>query len=71
MIKYIANEMPDSAQVILGIETPTEEAFDQIIELDEPYHLLNANDFEEVDNLVQPYVDAMYSALLNANPASS
>jgi hypothetical protein len=70
MIKYIANEMPNSAQVILGIETPTDEAFDQIIELDEPYHLLNANDFEEVDNLVQPYFDAMYSALLNANPAS-
>jgi len=70
MIKFIANEMPDSAQVILGIETPTEESFGQIVELNEPYHLLNTNDFEKVDALVQPYVDRMYLALLSANPAS-
>jgi hypothetical protein len=69
MIKYIAKELPDSAQVILGIETPTEESFDQVVQLDEPYHLLNVGDFEEVDSLVQPYVDAMYLALLNVNPA--
>jgi hypothetical protein len=70
MINYIANKMPDDAQVILGIETPTEESFEQIIELDEPYHLLNEKDFEEVDSFVRPYVDAMYSALLKANPIS-
>ncbi|WP_159005183.1 hypothetical protein [Bradyrhizobium sp. S69] len=68
MIKYIARELPESAQVILGIETPTEESFDQVIELDEPYHFLKVQDFDQVDKLLQPYVASMYSALLNASP---
>jgi hypothetical protein len=67
MIKYIANEMPKDAQIILGIETPTKEYFDQVIELDEPYHLLKSEVFEETNNLVGPYLDAMYLALLKPN----
>jgi hypothetical protein len=71
MIGYIAKQMPDGAQIILGIETPTEETFDQTIVLNEPYHLLNGEDFEEVDKLLQPYVDAMYLNLLNTTPNPS
>jgi hypothetical protein len=71
MIRYIANEMPDGAQIILGVETPTDETFDEIIQLNEPYHLLNIEEFEEVDSLLRPYVDLMYSSLLKADPTSA
>jgi hypothetical protein len=66
MIKYIARDLPESAQVILGIETSTAESFDQVIELDQPYHLLKSEEFDQINSLLQPYIDSMYSVLLKA-----
>lgn len=68
MIKYVANEMPEAAQVILAIETDTQEKFDQIVRLQEPYHFLTPNEFGHVNELLQPYVDRMYSALIATRP---
>ncbi|OYU87323.1 MAG: hypothetical protein CFE29_25285 [Bradyrhizobiaceae bacterium PARB1] len=65
MIRYIAKDMPSGAQVILGVETPTSEKFDQVIELSEPYRLLETKAFAEVDSVVLPYLDKMHLSLLS------
>lgn len=65
MIEYIATELPDDIQVILALETPTTFGFDKVIELDEAYHLLTADQFVRVSDFVRPFKDAMYVNLLS------
>lgn len=64
MIRYIANDLPSDAQIILAVESPTRYPFDKKIELNEPYGLLRSEDFNDVRAIVRPYVDAMYAELI-------
>ena len=67
MIEYIASKLPDDMQVILALETPTPFAFDKVIELDEAYGLLKADQYVSAYDFVRPFKDAMYSSLLGGD----
>jgi hypothetical protein len=64
IIKYIATALPAGAQILLGTERHTDERFETVIELDEPYQLLQAGEYESVAAFATPFVDAMYEALV-------
>jgi len=64
MIKYIAQKLPTDLQVILAVETPTDFAFDKVIQLDTPYQMLQVEVFDETLEDTQPFIDQMYSYLM-------
>ena len=66
MIEYISKHLPVSSQVLLGIEASTEERFDHVIQLDEPYRLLRENEYDEVNGVVAFYLDQMYKNLTSS-----
>jgi AAA domain-containing protein len=66
MIEYVSGNLPKNAQVLLGIESPTDKKFDRIIELDVPYQLLLEEHYEAVNAVVEPYLKQMYKELLGA-----
>jgi predicted nucleic acid-binding Zn-ribbon protein len=63
MIEYVAKYLPEGSQVLLGIEAITAEEFDHVIELNDPYQLLREEEYEEVNALVEPYLNQMYASL--------
>lgn len=63
ILSFIANDLSSHAQVILGIEMITGLPFDSRIELDEPYHLLRAEDYSEAQSVVEPLAKAMFDEL--------
>jgi hypothetical protein len=64
MIEYIATKLPVDMQVILAVEAPTKFRFDKVIELDEAYHLLKADQYGKIYDFMRPFTDAMYDNLL-------
>lgn len=70
IIQFIANDLPKDAQIVLGIETKTEEYFDHVIELNDPYHLLQPDEYEPVQQLIDPFLKSMYAALFTENQAN-
>ncbi|OIS94217.1 hypothetical protein [Brucella cytisi] len=66
MIEYIATKLPADMQVILAVETPTTFRFDKVIELDEAYHLLKPDQYEQIYEFMRPFTDAMYNSLLGS-----
>ncbi|MFH6781804.1 MULTISPECIES: hypothetical protein [Methylobacterium] len=67
MIEHVATKMPETAQIILGIEGNTKEKFEKIINLDTPYELLQADKYEEINNIVTPYLNLMYAQIFSDN----
>lgn len=63
VVRYIANDLPPDAQILVGIEKDLEEPFDKKILLDKPYRLLEEEQYSDVSDLVEPLVAQMYSAL--------
>lgn len=59
MIKYIAEKLPHNMQVIVALETPTDIKFDKVIFLDEAYHVLKPEMYNEIAGFVKPLVDEM------------
>jgi hypothetical protein len=66
MIEYIATKLPADVQVILAVEAPTTFHFDKVIELDEAYHLLKADQYDQIYKFMRPFTDAMYDNLLGS-----
>ncbi len=71
IIQFIANELPKEAQIILGIETKTEEHFDKVIELNDPYHLLQPEEYTSVQQVIDPLLKSMQVALFTENQNST
>lgn len=69
MIEFISKHLPSGAQVLLGTEASTKENFDRVIELQEPYRLLQEKEFDEVSGVVAPYLDQMYKRLTQEGSA--
>ncbi|MDR6303764.1 hypothetical protein GGQ85_001460 [Nitrobacter vulgaris] len=57
-------------QVILAVEAPTTFRFDKVIELDEAYHLLKADQYSQIYEFMRPFTDAMYNSLLGSDDPS-
>lgn len=64
VLKFIAEGLPTGMQLIVGLENPTEFAFDRVFELKTKYSLLSEADWDEVDAVVEPMVKDMYDQLL-------
>jgi hypothetical protein len=60
IIKFICEQLPKQAQLILGSEMDTDHAFDQKFELSDQYRLLNEMSFDEVDAALGPLAAQMY-----------
>jgi hypothetical protein len=65
MIEYVAKFLPENSQVIFGIEGSTEEKFDHIIELTSAYKLLQEDQYEQVNGIIQPFLDQMYARIFS------
>jgi hypothetical protein len=63
VLKYIANDLPAGAQIIVGTEMETDFIFDHKIMCDEPYKFLKETEFYEVGRYVEPLVKAMYDEI--------
>lgn len=63
IIEYVAKKLPEQAQVLLGVESATTERFDNVIELDDPYRILQEDEYEDVSATVEPYLTQMYASL--------
>jgi hypothetical protein len=67
VVRYLANDLPTEAQVLVGIEKDLEATFDAKIFLDKPYRLLEEDQFAEVSSFLDPLVVQMYGALQRNN----
>jgi predicted nucleic acid-binding Zn-ribbon protein len=63
VLGYLAEQLPEACQVIVGTEMDTEHTFDKTISLDEPYKILKEDMFESVAAEIDPLVARMYAAL--------
>lgn len=63
VVRYIANNLPADAQILVGIEKDLDEPFDKKILLDKPYSLLEEAQYSDVNDHVEPLVSKMYEAL--------
>lgn len=70
VLKYIANDLPAEAQVIVGTEMETDHVFDQRIAFDQPYQLLRSDEYNDVRSVIDPLVEAMYAALQEMRSSS-
>jgi hypothetical protein len=65
VLKFIANDLPSGAQIIVGTEIETDHIFDQKIVCNEPYKFLQADEYNAIELVVEPLVRTMYDALKN------
>lgn len=63
VVRYIANDLPTNAQIIVGIEKDLEESFDKKILLNAPYRLLEEAQYSDVSGYIEPLAAQMYAAL--------
>lgn len=63
VLSFIANNLPNKMQLIVGSETDTEYNFDKKIKLNVPYGLLKEQEFEEVNSKLEPLLKIMYDNL--------
>lgn len=63
VLQYLANDLPQDSQVIVGTEMDTQHEFDNRIVLDEPYRLLTTQEFKSIHEEMEPLITAMHSAL--------
>ena len=63
VLRYIAENLPDGAQVLLGTEIDIKEDFDKRIYMEAPYQLLQAEQYDAVSCYVDPLLSAMYAGI--------
>ncbi len=69
VLQFIAKDLPDDIQLIVGLETPTDFPFDSELVLERKYSLLVEEQWEETQQTVEPLLQQMYATLLE--PQSS
>lgn len=71
VLKFIAKDLPDDIQLIVGLETPTKIPFDKEFHLDQQYSMLQEAQWNEAQRVVEPLLEKMYSTILSQAKASS
>ena len=59
VLNFISNELPKEMQIIVSSETDTENKFDKKIYFDKPYGLLEEQQYNKVQNLLDPLIKVM------------
>ncbi len=63
VLQFIAKELPDDMQLIVGLETETDFPFDKEIHLDAPYSMLREDHWAEAELIVEPLLEKMYAKM--------
>lgn len=63
VLQFIAKELPDDMQLIVGLETETDFPFDKEIHLDVPYSMLREDHWAEAVFVVEPLLKKMYAKM--------
>ncbi|QNU42038.1 hypothetical protein IDH70_11730 [Mixta calida] len=61
VLNFISSSLPEGIQLIVGLETPTDSAFDKEVRLTEKYGMLTTNDWAVTEELVEPLLKKMYA----------
>ncbi|WP_133859047.1 hypothetical protein [Comamonas sp. JUb58] len=69
VLEFIAKDLPDDIQLIVGLETSTQFPFDYELHLERKYSVLIEEEWDITYGMVEPLLQAMYANLL-AQPAS-
>jgi hypothetical protein len=67
VLQFIAKDLPDDIQLIVGLETSTDFQFDNELVLDRKYSLLVEEQWDEAQRVVEPLLQQMYATLLEPN----
>lgn len=62
VLNYLAARLPSQAQVIVGSEMDTDCEFDNKLVLNEPYKLLQEDEYVDIERLLEPMRKIMYEA---------
>ncbi len=65
VLKFIANELPKDLQLIVGLESSADFNFDNVLELDKKYCLLNEDEWADVELVIEPMLEKMHASMLN------
>lgn len=65
VLQFIAKDLPDGMQLIVGLETSTDYPFDKEIKLTEKFAMLTEKDWEQTQGLMEPMLEKMYSTVLS------
>jgi len=65
ILQFISEDLPRSTQIIVGIEMDTHHSFDKKIPLDQPYKLLQEEEYDAIESHVEPLLQSMYKDLLS------
>jgi len=60
VLQFIAKDLPDGMQLIVGLETETDFPFDREIHLDVKYSMLREDHWAETERIVEPLLEKMY-----------
>lgn len=63
VLQFIATELPEEMQLIVGLETPTDFPFDKELHLDIQYSVLREDEWAEANRIVEPLLEKMYSTM--------
>lgn len=66
VLQFIAKELPEEMQLIVGLETPTDFPFDKELHLDVKYSMLREDEWTEAKRIVEPLLEKMYSTMRSA-----
>lgn len=64
VLHFIAQELPDDMQLIVGLEDTANFPFDMELHLDAPYQLLEAAQWDSVVQVMEPLLSEMYADVL-------
>lgn len=65
VLEFIAKDLPDDIQLIVGLETSTEFPFDYELHLERKYSVLIEEEWDITYSKVEPLLHAMYTILLS------
>lgn len=63
VLHFIAEELPNDIQLIVGLETPTDFPFDKEIHLDVKYSMLREDQWVDAESIVEPLLKEMYATI--------
>ena len=66
VLEFVSKKLPPTTQLIIGSEVDTQYHFDEKIEFDKPYQLLNEDEYEEMEGFISTYTKSMISHLENS-----
>lgn len=65
VLQFIAKDLPEDMQLIVGLETTTSYGFDKELHLEHKFAMLREEEWEAAQRVVEPLLEKMYSTMLS------